>query len=484
MIQKSITTIPLVEGPIPCTETSHPFSAMAYSRTPLYVEDYGYVEEEYFLRSTVNIYDVDENDNPVVVRTDMPYKNRILVRKPKDLNKFSGRVYVDIMNATQNYDIEDLWHRMYLWCMEQGHGYVGITSKPVNVMSLKYFDFERYESLNWSNGEAVPQPAVLRYATIPGTEEGLFWDMLGQLCCLLKHGEVNNCFGGAKVDYVYLSGQSQSGAYLNTYINYFDQYALDSYGKKLFDGYFNIVGSLVQREIKQEEKIGPLMLIGRNIRPTDVPFISVSSEGDLTLFNLFFDGDLLKFKVPNKDEENDKCRYYEIAGTPHTDIVCPVLCDIEEIRKTKGPLPNLNEKLLDTLNDIPTEFYLCGLLEKLHIWASQKIAPPVVEPFKRGDHGLIRDEHKNVLGGLRSPFLDVPIATYIASNSDDPEGISGKMIYFSKEKFIQLYQTKKNYLRNFADYVDAQVQDGWISKTSAEKMKSWSERAVIKVLAK
>lgn len=481
-IQRSMTSIPLVEGPIPISDTSYPFCAMAYSRIPLDVRDYGYTEEEYFISNTVNIYDADDNDLPVIIKEGIKYKNRILVRKPEDKKKFSGRVYIDILNATQNYDIEDLWHRMYLWCMEHGHGYIGITSKPVNVMSLKYFDYERYKSLDWSNGDTVPQPAVLRYATIPGTEEGLVWDMLGQLCSLVRYGGDENCFNNAKVDYIYLSGQSQSGAYLNTFIHYFDQYAIDSAGKNIFDGYFNIVGALVQRQIKQDKEIGPLRLIGRNVRPTSVPFISVSSEGDLSLFTLLFNGDLLKFNIENKNDPNDRCRYYEIAATPHTDIICPILCHIDEIKKTRQLLPNLNDKLLEMLNDIPMDYYICGLLEKLHVWASQRIAPPIVKPFQRGEGGLIRDEHGNVCGGLRSPFVDVPIATYMASNPDDSEGISGKMIYFSKEKFLKLYQTKEHYLGEFADYVDGQIADGWISRTDGEKMKKWSIKAVKKVL--
>ena len=411
-IQKSMTSIPKVEGPIPVSNTSHPFCAMAYSRIPLDVRDYGYIEEEYFITNTANIYDADEDDQPLVIKEGIQYKNRIIVRNPADKRKFTGRVYIDILNATQKYDIEDLWHRMYLWCMEHGHGYIGITSKPVNVMSLKYFDYERYKSLNWSNGEIVPQPVVLQHSTIPGTEEGLVWDMLGQLCSLIRYGGKENCFDNTHVDYVYLVGQSQSGAYLNTFIHYFDQHAVYEEGKSIFDGYFNIVGALVQRKIKQDKEIGPMRLIGRKVRPTPVPFISISSEGDLSLFKLFFEGDLLKFTIANKDEPNDKCRYYEIAGTPHTDIVCPILSDIEEIRKTKQSLPNLDEKLLKMLNDIPMEYYICGLLEKLHIWASQHIAPPIVEPFRRGENELIRDEHGNVCGGLRSPFVDVPIAQY------------------------------------------------------------------------
>lgn len=154
MIKESFANIPSIEGPIKVTEKSHPFCAMEYSRTPLKLEEYGYLEEEYFLTGHANIYDTDETDEVVVFKQNLPYKTRILVRRPQDCRKYSGRVYVDIMNATQGYDIEDLWHRNYLWCMENGHAYVGITSKPVNVLALKNFDYDRYRTLNcrWKNG--------------------------------------------------------------------------------------------------------------------------------------------------------------------------------------------------------------------------------------------------------------------------------------------------------------------------------------------
>ena len=482
IIQESWRTLPMVEGPIPVTETSYPFCDMLHSREPLKVDDYGYLEEEYFLTGSANIYDADKEDRPVLYKKGLPYKNRILVRRPAKKEEFSGRVYVDILNATQGYDIEDLWHRAYLWCMEHGHAYVGITSKPVNVMALKNFDYYRYKDLNWSNGEIVALPLVSHSATIPGTEEGLIWDMLSQLAYLLRRGGEDNCLGGYEVSSVYLTGQSQSGAYLNTYISYFDEYVKMENGRGLYDGYMNIVGALVQRSIRQEESVGPLRLFQRNMHPSSTPYICVSSEADLYLFEMFVEGNLLDIQIENADLEKNKCRYYEIAGAPHTDIICPILSDVEEIRKMGGKMPNLDVQLLDHINDMRVEYYLCGMLEKLHIWASQGIAPEVVEPIHRENHQLVRDEFGNAVGGFRTPYLDIPAAGYVASSPEDPEGICGSMTYFTKEKMTNLYGSIEIYLEQFSRYVDEQVMHHWLTESDGEKMKEWASNTAVKNL--
>ena len=480
IISRSFASLPAVEGPVAVTETSHPFCAMEYSREPLNVADYGYVEEEYFLSGTANVYDTDEHDEAVLFKEGLPYKNRILVRRPADPAKFSGYVYVDILNATQGYDIEDLWHRIWLWCMEHGHGYVGVTGKPCNVQSLKNFDYDRYATLNWSNGEPVPMPAVSRSATLPGTEEGLIWDMLAQTGTLLRCGGENNCMGGYPVKYVYLAGQSQSGAYLNTFVSYFDRYTrfpgiqAPQGAAHIFDGYLNIVGALVQRSIRQSNHIGDLRLEQRHMHPSATPYICLSSEADLTLFKLFVEGELLQIRVPNADAPEDKCRYYEIPGSPHTDIICPVLCATSEVAKTGAKMPNLDEKLLEHINDMHVEYYICGLLEKLHRWAALGEAPEEMPVLTRKDGALVTDEHGNALGGLRTPYVDVPIASYTACNPDDPEGICGRMEYFSKEKFLGLYGSREAYLARFDACVDAQVNGHWLSATNGENLKAWA----------
>jgi hypothetical protein len=482
IIQDAICSIPDIEGPIPVTEASHPFCAMQYSRAPMNSADYNYEEAEFFLSGKANSYGADSNDFPYIKKTGIPYKNRILIRRPRDASAFSGRVYVDILNATQGYDIEDLWHRNYYWCMENGHGYVGITSKPVCVMSLKNYDYERYQSLDWSNGEKTPLPTVLRYASISGTEEGLFWDMLGQLGSLLR--SKNSIFPEYPVEYIYLTGQSQSGAYLNTYIHYFDSFLTDLRRNKPFDGYMNIVGAQLRRKICQDDPIEPLRFYSGVIRPTATPFISITSEGDVLLFKKYFQADILKNPIVNNDMAGNKRRHYDIAGTPHTDIRCPQLSSLEELKKTQRFISTYSYQEIGDLNDIPTEFYIVGLLEKLHLWAAQGIAPQEVEPFKCSQDGskLLRDEYGNVLGGLRSPFLDVPIASYMGSNPADPEGISGKITYFSWEKMEQLYSSFDTYLEKFTGYTQKQIADGWITEKDGTKMLQWARDARHKLI--
>lgn len=472
---------PHVEGPIAITEKSHPFCAMQYSREPLDVNKYGFAEEEYFLSALANVYDTDQQDSLVLEKEKLNYKNRILVRYPVKKECFSGRVYVDILNATQKYDIEDLWHRNYRWCMKNGHAYVGITSKPVNVQSLKNFDYDRYYSLDWSSGERVPMPPVSKSAVLPGTEEGLIWDMLSQLCFLLKYGKDVNVLGGLVANEVYLCGQSQSGAYLNTYISYFDRILAEG-PYKLYDGYMNIVGALVQRSVKQQEYIGELSLELRHMHPSCTPYICLSSEADLTLFNMFLtEGNLLDVVIENSDSEIDKCRYYEFPGTPHTDIICPVLSGLEEIKKTGADLPNLDERFLKNINDFPLEVYICGMLEKLHIWATTGEAPEVCGVIERKDGKLVFDQYGNAKGGFRTPFLDVPMARYIACNPDNPEGISGKMEYFNKEEAEKLYGCSKKYLALFKKELEEQIHNDWVPEMFKEEILAWAETCAAKV---
>lgn len=479
MISENFYRCPEVSGPVPTSEKSHPFCAMKYSREPLDLCAYGYVEEEFFLAGKACVYDADSENEAVACGEALPYKTRILVRRPSDEKAFSGRVYFDIMNATQGYDIEDLWHRIYLWCMENGHGYVGITSKPVNVMSLKNFDYERYGSLNWGNGQPVDMPVPSNSATIPGTEEGLIWDMLGQTGMLLRTGG-SKVMGGFSVKEIYLTGQSQSGAYLNTFISYFDRYAKMPDGSGIFDGYLNIVGALVQRTLKQEGSIGPLRLLTRNMHPCTMPYICLTSEGDLTLFRLFVEGELLDMRIENTDLPGDKCRHYEISGSPHTDIICPVLSSLDEIRKMNGKLPNLDPALLTDINDMHVEFYVCGMLEKLHEWAMNQKAPECYPVLTREGGGLKKDRYGNTEGGFRTPYVDVPIASYTACNPDDPEGICGKMEYFSKDMFTKTYKDREGYLKKFANAVERQVEEGWLSVTDGNKMKNWAEEVSLR----
>jgi hypothetical protein len=467
-----------LEGPIPTTACSKPFCTMESAVVQIKPESVGYAEIEYFLAGAANIYDANECDEPFIAREAMPYRTRLLVRHPADMSEFSGRVYVDILNATMGYDIEDLWHRVYKWLTRNGHGYVGITSKPVCAMSLKEFDYERYKSLNWSNGEDVPRPVAARYGSVPGTEEGLAWDMLGQLASLIRSGKDDNCFDGVPVRRVYLTGQSQSAAYLNTFVHYFG--AAASLDGPLFDGYMNIAGAQIKRRIRQDRNIKPLHFLTGDLRPIDTPFITIAAEGDARLFKEYFGADITTVKTYNSDVPGDKRRHYDIAGAPHTDTRCPMLSSRGELEKMGRPFDG-DVWTFEGFNDFPAGAYIAGLLDMLNEWVCDGKAPPVIEPFTAGGGTFIRDEHGNIRGGLRSPFLDVPIATYVASSPDYSGGVVGKTLFFTREKARALYGNTHEYIKKFSAYAERQAEEGWISRFDAEEMKEWAAAAGVRV---
>lgn len=476
-ITESLNRMPTVEGPIPITESSYPFNDMLHSRVPLDVMKYGFVEEEYFIGGYANIYDVDDKQNVVIAKKDLPYKTRLLVRKPQNLSKFSGRVYFDIMNATQNYDIEDLWHRNYEWCMENGHAYVGITSKPVNVQSLKNFDYKRYGSLNWGSGEEVLHPAPLLGGSIPGTEEGLFWDMVGQTVTYIRTGNPG-FFEGHTVEYVCFTGQSQSGCYLNTFIEYFDRYMVDGSGKHLLDGYLNIAGASLSRLIRQRDNGVFLSMKEKPELRTSIPFVVVCTETDLTLFKDFPCGDL----PGNHNEDDNKCRYYEVAGSPHTDIDCPVLAGDSEILKCGRTPQPMDAHIRNTINPMPLAYYINGYLEKLYTWWKTGEAPEIVDPIKKNAQGeIIRDQHNNAVGGFRSPYVDVPDAEYIGWDTTDSsvDNIAGIVRRFSVDKMKALYGTKEAYIRQFTEYANRQCENGWLCQADVERMINKQKKVVV-----
>jgi hypothetical protein len=72
------------------------------------------------------------------------------------------------------------------------------------------------------------------------------------------------------------------------------------------------------------------------------------------------------------------------------------------------------------------------------------------------------------VGGIRNPYVDVPITKYTAGNENTPTSTVGILCRlsvwetpFTQEKLRQLYGTKENYVRQFEASLDAQEAAGW-----------------------
>ena len=134
------------------TETSHPFNGAAWQNKPIDLKKYGYVEREYLMSGTANVYGwVADSDFSAQVLRDGPYATRVMVRRPAKLNKWSGRVVVELMNTSAGYDWTAIWSALWERLLARHDVYVGITCKAAVFPGLQTFDAERYAGLAMAN---------------------------------------------------------------------------------------------------------------------------------------------------------------------------------------------------------------------------------------------------------------------------------------------------------------------------------------------
>lgn len=301
---------------IPVTKESYPFaSAERY----LKLSERGYVEKEYYMYGTANVYETADERGGVRVRTaDAPYTNRIIVRAPQDTAKCSGNVVVEIINPTSFMEIDRMWILGWKKFVRDGDIYVGITSKPNTIAKMVEFDEKRYGCLSWANPTPdVPFSERLQVTGGLGDlnhdyETGLFWDMLTDLAWLLRGDEEQNPIREYKREYVYLTGWSQSGSYLFRYLNSFAYRPEVARGACVFNGYLSGGGvHSLGIPVNQYETMTPYHYSLTRVEKAREPFIAVQTESE--------NGRMEAWRIAQQDSDDPEFlfRQYDVTGASH-----------------------------------------------------------------------------------------------------------------------------------------------------------------------
>ena len=470
------TAIPSVIGPIPVTADSHPFNISDNTD----FESYGYIEEEFFVSGQANIYELaGKVDLSLIVRTsDAPYTTRIVVRRPVDPTVFSGNVIVELLNPTTFVDLAPTWMESHTHFLRNRDIYVGITVKPITIHSLKKFDSKRYEPLSMTNplpiDQACSEPVSPLPDTTPETENGLVWDIVSQVGALLKSKGSQNPLRAFDVQYLYASGVSQTGDYLITYHNVFHSKAKLEGGNSIFDGYLiiypvYIFGESGTTPLHQCAEAIPGEDPRAKIQPSGAPVICIQSQTD------FKAG--LKVRREDSDDPNDRYRLYEIPGSAHIALYASSFRAAEEDIAAAGfpPLDIVyNEPIM---SNFPTQYFLNGAFANLDRWVREGAPPPRADRIATDDNGeTVLDKFGNAVGGVRSPYLDVPIATYNPSSTSDTPGfmafLRGNMVPFDEQRLTELYGTKSRYMKKVIEATNSLVRERWITKIDGDFIKA------------
>jgi hypothetical protein len=88
------------------------------------------------------------------------------------------------------------------------------------------------------------------------------------------------------------------------------------------------------------------------------------------------------------------------------------------------------------------------------------------------DGAVALDQFGNGLGGVRSPYVDVPVAAY-TTTSPGPSTCRelGHKIPFDAARMSALYSSDKVYADRVSQSVDRLIKDRWLTEADGRKIK-------------
>jgi Alpha/beta hydrolase domain len=480
---------PTVQGPIPSTPSDFPFVADGYGPEP--PVPHGYEESEYFVSGRANLYEYTRTGVRIVSPcppsaqplgcADIPYTTRMLVKRPVDSRRFSGTVVVEPLNPSSGYDIANVWDRSWPYFVRQGDIFVGWTSRYKSIGALKQFEPGRYAPLRWGQDSEV--------------DDGITFDIAAQLGALFRLNRSGSPTHELKVRHVFESGFSQDGGFTFTQADVFNAIDRLPNGGPVYDGYIpggtlgpsDIDFGLTPRGALQPDD-------PRNrMQPRDVPVIQINTETEEASLGRQTG---LPYRRPDSDARGDRYRLWEVPGASHISDDLGTWAtteerDLAEIKRVPlSAIPSTGcthqrfvagawTGVRGTVDPNPYPFgYIAdAAFADLTRWVDRGVPPPHAPPLETTASGdVARDRFGNALGGVRTPFVDVPTATYspsdTASHYTDLAGLCILMGYgtpLSDATLRSLYGSHADYVMQVKRDSDELVRDGfWLGPDAAK----------------
>jgi len=370
----------------------------------------GYSVHEYFLGGTARSYTSKGPCEPdgrwdVAPTGEAPFTTRVVVYRPADSRRANGTVAVEWLNVTGGLDVPAVWMATHRHLVRAGCTWVGVTAQRVGI-----------EGGGVIPGLGLRHTAPDRYEALDHPGDVFSFDIFGQSARAAV--ETLTARHGVPVECVIAMGASQSAMHLTTFVNAFD---LDD---ALFDAYLlqGRSGAAVPIESWNLDRLPPerafapaarrARLTGRDHIRADarVPVLVVQSETDVF--------GSLRY-LPARQPDSDRFRLWEVAGAAHCDtyFLCASAHDSGAL--SPAELAALVARADDAgvgtelpINSGPQMHYVlqCAI-DVLDRWARGGGAAPAAARLESdGDGSLVLDELGIARGGLRTPWVDAPVA--------------------------------------------------------------------------
>lgn len=491
--------MPAVAGPIQSTSTDYPFIADGFGPMPPVPP--GYEENEYFVSGKATLYEYTSTGVRVVSPcppsaepvgcTNVPYTTRMLVKRPRDPRRFSGTIVIEPFNPSSGYDIANVWDRSWPYFVRQGDIFVGWTSRYASISALKQFEPTRYARLTWGLNSAV--------------DDGITFDIAAQIGALFKRNLPGSPTHALRVRHIFEAGFSQDGGFTFTQADVFNVRDRLPGGGPVYDGYVpgGTTGpSDINFGLTPAGSLSPGDPRNR-MQPRDSPVIQINTETEVALLGVSTG---LAYRRADSDAQGDRYRLWEVPGASHiSDDLgsSPIteqrdLAEIERIALAALPPAGCTHQqflsgpwvgVAGTAdpNTYPFSNVADAAFADLTKWADDGTPPPRaarIDVTNTHSGTVVRDRFGNALGGLRTPFLDVPTASYsptdTVAHDTDLAGLClliGYNTRFSHATLHALYRSHSDYVARVAKESSDLVRQGFWLPADAEQVVQQAEAA-------
>lgn len=434
----------------------------------------GYTEEEFFVSGTASSYTSAEpltSDGAWTVEPDetADYTTRMLVRRPADGADFNGTVYVEWLNVTGGLDANPLWVQTQVELLRDGAAWIGVSAQTAGISGEGGLG----SALRLQNADPV------RYAPLHHPGDSFSYDLFSQVGAAVRT-QAATVLGGLEPERVLAMGESQSAFRLTTYVDAIAP-TVDVY-----DGYLVVsrdAGAADLAQAPQTVVAAPDPTLVRD--DLDVPVLTFTTETDLA-------GGL--GYVEARQPDTDRFRGWEVAGTAHYDAYGLVIGASDDGSGTT------DVTLFDAMSDPPSAIYgniiscdrpfnagpmtyvLRSAAAALDDWARTGEPPPEMPRLEvDGSNAQQVDEDGIAVGGIRTPQVDVPVAT-LSGSGQPPNGfcgLFGTTVPFDAATLSARYPSHAEFVDQWGAAVDSAVASGAVLEADADNLKAAAEQSPI-----
>lgn len=447
---------PTVDGPVTGGDRGLPANPAPRE----ILDEYGYVEEEFFISGEATSYantDTLAEDGTWALEssTVSPYTTRVLVRRPADAADSNGIVGVEWLNVSAGQDSDPDFGFLYPEMLSQGSTWVGVSAQFGGVDGPGL-------GIPIEGITATPLKTAdpTRYAPIDHPGDEYSYDIYSQAAQAIRSDAT--ILDGSPVHTVIAVGESQSAGRLVSYINGVHPVA------DIYDGF------LVHSWFGGATSMGPdVELPGRTSIRTDLadPILLFQTETDMLR------------AVSARQNDTAGLVTWEVAGTAHAD-------------QTQLDYGEASGHVLDPDRVLPDFEGLCGgpvnqgpqLLVLQRAWADLSDwvvsgEPPASSPrLEIIDGEIARDELGIAVGGIRTPDVDVPVAVHVGDPRPDSSiicSLFGSTTPLPDDVLAERYGDSETYVAGVRASADAALAAGHLLPSGVEQLVAEAELVVI-----